>query len=228
MLIAKFIYVIILGYLLGSIPCGLLVSKYQAKKDIRLYGSGKTGATNVLRTAGKKAAVIAVLGDIAKGMLAVIFAGLIFGSELLIVGNFGVGTLLAEVLAALAAVAGHNWSVFLKFKGGRGVATFFGGLIALCPPAALIGGEVLFISAGLTKYASFGSILGVVATYVVLVPLTVIYKFPLEYLGYALVGGIIIIVMHRDNINRLVSGTERKLGEKADKTTTVSSPGTGN
>jgi glycerol-3-phosphate acyltransferase PlsY len=132
------------------------------------------------------------------------------------------------VFAGITAVAGHNWSVFLKFKGGRGVATFFGGLIALCPPAALIGGEVLFISAGITKYASFGSILGVVATYVVLVPLTVIYKFPLEYLGYALVGGIIIIVMHRDNINRLVSGTERKLGEKADKTTTVSSPGTGN
>jgi glycerol-3-phosphate acyltransferase PlsY len=228
MLIAKFIYVIILGYLLGSIPFGLLVSKFQAKKDIRLYGSGKTGATNVLRTAGKKAAALAVIGDISKGMVAVILAGIIFGNDLLVVKNFAMGTLSAEVLAALAAVAGHNWSIFLKFKGGRGVATFFGGLIALCPPAALIGGEVLLISAGLTRYASFGSILGIVTTYVVLIPLTIIYKFPLEYLGYALIGGLVIIVMHRDNINRLVSGTERKIGDKAEKTDAVSSPEAGN
>ena len=73
-------------------------------------------------------------------------------------------------------------------------------LAALCPPAAIIGGEVLFVSAGFTRYASFGSILGVVAAYLILVPLTIIYKFPLEYLVYALIGGLVIIVMHRDNI----------------------------
>jgi acyl phosphate:glycerol-3-phosphate acyltransferase len=218
MLIAKLIYVILMGYILGSIPFGVMVSKYQAKKDIRMYGSGKTGATNVLRTAGKKAAALVVIGDTFKGLLAVILAGIIFGNDLLVIGNFGIGTLLTQVLAALAAVAGHNWSIFLKFKGGRGVATFFGGLIALCPPAALIGGEVLFIGAGITRYASFGSILGVVTSYVILVPLTIIYKFPLEYLGYTLIGGLVIIIMHKDNINRLISGTERKIGEKAKNT----------
>ncbi len=222
MLIAKVIYIAIIGYLLGSIPFGLLVSRFQAGKDLRQYGSGKTGATNVLRTAGKKAAAMAVVGDVLKGTVAVIAAGFLFGNDLLVIGNFGIGTLLVQVIAALAAIAGHNWPIFLKFKGGRGVATFFGGLVALCPPAALIGGEVLFVSAGITRYASFGSILGVVTSYIILVPLTIIYKFPLEYLGYALIGGLTIIIMHKDNINRLVSGTERKIGDKAERTTSSS------
>ena len=114
----------------------------------------------------------------------------------------------------LSGITGRS---FLKFKGGRGVTTFFGGLVALCPPAAFLGGEVFFVSAGITRYASFGSILGVITAYIILVPLTVIYKFPLEYLVYALIGGLMIIVMHRDNINRLVAGTERKIGQKAEK-----------
>jgi acyl phosphate:glycerol-3-phosphate acyltransferase len=225
MIIAKFICVILIGYLLGSIPFGLIVSRFHSKVDIRQYGSGKTGATNVLRTSGRKAAAVSVIGDVMKGVLTVIFAGLIFGNDLMVVGGVGIGTLVAQVAAALAAVAGHNWSIFLRFKGGRGVATFFGGLIALCPPAALLGSEVLFISVGLTRYASFGSILGVVACYLILVPLTVIYQFPLEYLFYALIGGLVIIVMHRDNINRLVTGTERKIGQKADKADTSPRPG---
>lgn len=217
MIVAKLIYVVILGYIIGSIPIGLLVSRYQAKKDIRLFGSGKIGTTNVLRTAGKKAAAMVLVGDVLKGVMAVSLAGLIFGDELLVIGNFGMGTLVAQVVAALACIAGHNWSIFLKFKGGRGVATFFGGMIALCPPAALIGGEVFFVSAGITRYASIGSILGVVTAYIILIPLTIVYKFPLEYLVYAFIGGMVIIVMHRDNINRLVSGKERKIGEKAKK-----------
>ena len=222
MIIAKFIYVIMIGYFLGSIPFGAIVARFQGKKNILKYGSGKIGATNVLRTVGRKAAALVVVGDVLKGVLTVVLAGLIFGNDLLIVGNVGLGTLVAQVIAGLAAVAGHNWSIFLKFKGGRGVATFFGGLIALCPPAALIGGEVLFLSVGLTRYASFGSILGVVATYVILIPLTLMNRFPLEYLIYAFIGGIVIIVMHRDNINRLIAGTERKLGQKAEKTNTPS------
>jgi glycerol-3-phosphate acyltransferase PlsY len=186
---------------------------------LRLFGSGKTGATNVLRTAGKKAAALSVLGDLLKGILPVMFAGYIFGDKLLVVGNFGVGADLVQVFAGLAAIAGHNWSIFLKFKGGRGVATFFGGLIALCPPAALIGGEVLIFSAGITRFASFGSILGVVTAYVVLVPLTVIYHFPLAYLAFALIGSVTIIIMHKDNITRLISGTELKIGDKAKRVT---------
>ena len=215
MIIAKFIAVIIIGYLLGSIPFGLLISKRSSKVDVRQYGSGKIGATNVLRTSGKKAAALAVALDVAKGGLAVVIAGLIIGRSYLVVGNIGLGALVAQVLAALAAVAGHNWPIFLKFKGGRGVATYFGGLVALCPVAALFGGEMLILGVGLTRFASFGSIAGAVGAYSILVPLTVISGFPYVYLLYALIGGIFIIVMHRDNIVRLFNGRERRIGEKA-------------
>ena len=217
MIIAKFVAVVLIGYLLGSIPFGLLISKRSGKVDVRQYGSGKIGATNVLRAAGRKAAALVVVLDVSKGALAVVLAGLIVGGEYLAVGDFGLGRLVAQVLAALAAMAGHNWSVFLKFQGGRGVATFFGGLIALCPVAAIFGGQIFIIGAGLTKFASLGSIAGVVGTYAILVPLTIMNGFPIEYLAYALIGTIIIIVMHRGNIRRLISGKERKLGEKAEK-----------
>ena len=216
MIIAKFAIVVILGYLLGSIPFGLLISRRSAKVDVRELGSGKTGATNVLRTAGRKAAVAVVILDVSKGVLAVIFAGLIMRGDYLMIGEFALGMLLAQVLAALAAILGHIFPIFVKFKGGRGVATFFGGLIALCPIAAIFGGEILLIGAGLTRYASFGSIVGAVGTYTVLIPLTIFNNFPLEYLIYALLGTIIIIVMHRDNIVRLMHGKERKLGKKVE------------
>jgi len=217
MLIAKFVAVVIIGYLVGSIPFGVLVSKHKAKVDIRQYGSGKIGAANVLRTIGGKAAAVVLALDMSKGVLAVLFAGLIVGKSYLVVDNVGFGLLLAQVLAALAAVAGHIWSVFLKFKGGRGVATFFGGLAAMYPMAALFGGEVLIIGTGLTRYISLGSIVGAVGAYAILVPLTILHGFPIEYLIYTLVGAIIIIVMHRDNIARLLAGKERKLGEKTER-----------
>ena len=217
MMIAKFVAVVIIGYLLGSIPFGLLLARRHAKVDVRQYGSGKIGATNVLRTAGRKSAAMVAILDLLKGMLAVVFAGLIVGKGYLVVSGIGLGALVAEVLAALAAIAGHNWSVFLKFHGGRGVATFFGGLIALCPPAAIFGGEIIIIGAGLTRYVSLGSIAGAVGSYAILVPLTIMNGFPIEYLFYALAGTIIIFVMHRDNIARLISGKERKLGEKVER-----------
>lgn len=220
MIITKFIAVILIGYLLGSIPFGLLISKYGSRRDIRQYGSGKIGATNVLRTAGKKAAALAVLLDVLKGVLAVVVAGLIIDRGYLVIGNLGLGALVAQVLAALAAIAGHNWSVFLKFRGGgRGVATFMGGLIALCPIAAVFGGEIFIIGAGLTKFASLGSIAGTVSTYAILVPLTIMHGFPVEYLVYALIGTIVIVVMHRGNIKRLISGKERRLGGKVARVT---------
>lgn len=217
MVIAKFIGVVLMGYLLGSIPFGLLISKRSGKVDIRQYGSGKIGATNVLRAAGRKAAALVVSLDVAKGAAAVVLAGLIVGQSYLVIGEFDLGVLVAQVLAALAAIAGHNWSVFLKFHGGRGVATFMGGLLALSPVAAIFGGEIFIIGASLTKFASLGSIAAAVSTYIILALLVIMNKFPIEYLVYALIGTIIIIIMHRDNIRRLISGKERKLGEKAKK-----------
>ena len=103
MILAKFILIIVLGYLLGSIPFGVIVSRIRGNVDILKTGSGKMGTTNVLRTAGAKAAVMVLVGDMVKGILAVVFAGLIFGNDFLIVHNFGLGALVAQVLAALAA-----------------------------------------------------------------------------------------------------------------------------
>lgn len=208
MIVAQFIAAVIIGYLLGSIPFGLLVSKLSGKGDIREYGSGKTGATNVLRAAGRKAAVLVVTLDAGKGVLAVLLAGLVVGKSYLVVGD------LAQVAAALAAMGGHIWPVFLRFRGGRGVATFFGGLAVLSPVAAIFGGVVLIGTMGLTRFASAGSIAGTIGACAVLVPLTILNGSPLEYLVYALIGAVLVIVMHRDNISRLVSGTERRIGEK--------------
>lgn len=217
MIIAKFLIVILLGYLLGSIPVGVLITRRVARVDVTKFGSGKTGTTNVLRTAGTRAAVAVVVLDVSKGALAVLFAGLIVGNGYLAVGDFGLGQPLAQALAAMAAVVGHNWSVFLKFKGGRGVATFFGAAVVLLPMAALFGGEILIIGAVSTRFVSVGSIAGVVGTYAILVPLTILNGFPLEYLVFGLAGAILIIVMHRGNIARLLSGEERRLGERAEK-----------
>jgi len=218
-IIIKLVAVVVIGYLLGSIPVGYLLLRRQAKVDVRAYGSGKTGATNVLRMAGRKWGVLVAVLDICKGALAVVIAGFIVRGDYLLVGDAGLWWLFtsAQVLAALAAVTGHIWSVFLGFKGGRGVATFFGGLVALCPVAALFGGEVLIIGAGLTRFVSLGSIAGAVGSYAILVPLTILNGFPIEYLFYALVGAVIIFVMHRDNIRRLISGKERRLGDKAEE-----------
>ena len=204
MIIALYVAVALIGYILGSVPFGVLISRLSTKTDITKVGSGKIGMTNVLRTAGKKAAALSLVLDMAKGALAVIFAGLIFGDN-----HPG-----AQVLAALAAIAGHSWSIFLKFKGGRGVATFIGGLLAISWPAAVFGGAIIIIVAGTTRYMSLGSITGAVAAFIMLIALNILKSYPLEYVIYAMICAIFIFVMHRDNIIRLVTGKERKLGEK--------------
>jgi glycerol-3-phosphate acyltransferase PlsY len=226
MIIAKIVAVLIIGYILGSIPSGVLIGKRFARVDVRNYGSGKMGTTNVLRVAGKKAAALVCICDVVKGALAVVFAWLVLRGEYRVVLGSAYWWLLksAPVLAALAAIAGHNWPIFLKFRGGRGVATFFGGLFALCPAAALFSGQVLILGAGLTRFASLASISGAVATYVILIPLTILNRFPIEYLAYALIGTITIVVTHRDNIIRLLNGKERKIGEKTETATPPPSP----
>jgi len=214
MIIAEFYLVALVGYLLGCIPFGLIIGRGKAKVDIRRQGSGKTGAANVLRTTGKKAAFAVATLDLLKGVLAVVFAGIIVGSDYLLIGEFGLGILFAQVIAALAAMAGHIWPIFLGFRGGRGVATFFGGLLALCPVAAIFGGEILIIGAGLSGFVSLGSITGAVGAYAILVPLIIINGFPVEYLAYTLIGTLVILYMHRGNIKRLLTGKERRMGEK--------------
>ncbi|MDP2918848.1 MAG: glycerol-3-phosphate acyltransferase [Dehalococcoidia bacterium] len=220
-MIARYMASMTVAYLLGSIPWGLILAKKMAKVDVREWGSGKVGATNVLRSAGKKAAIISGLLDVLKGSAAVLLAGLIIGKTYAAIGGFGFGPLLAQVLAGLAAVAGHNWSIFLGFRGGSGVATFFGGWFALFPMVALLGGEVLVLGAASTLFMSLGSIAGVVGTYAVVVPLTIFSGLPIEYLVYALVGTGMIIYTHRGNIQRLLAGKELKLGQKVDRAVPV-------
>lgn len=216
-MIARYLASMIMGYILGSIPFGLILAKKMANLDIREWGSGKVGATNVLRSAGRKVAIISGVLDICKGAAAVLLASLIIGKTYVPIGNFGFGPLLAQVLAGLAAVAGHNWSVFLGFRGGSGVATFFGGWLALFPMVAILGGEILFIGAASTLFVSLGSIAGVVGTYAIVIPLTIFSGLPIEYLLYAFVGTGMILYTHRGNIKRLLTGKERKLGEKAER-----------
>jgi len=217
MMIARYLAGMFIGYILGSIPFGLILAKRIAGIDIREWGSGKIGATNVMRTAGKRVAVLSAVLDFAKGAAAVLFAGLIIGKSYMMVGQFGFGPLLGQVLAGLSAVAGHNWSIFLKFRGGSGVAAFFGGWVALVPLVAVFGGEILFLGATTTLFMSLGSLAGVVGTYAILIPLTIVNGWPIEYLLYAAGGTAMIIYTHRGNIVRLFKGIERKLGERAEK-----------
>jgi glycerol-3-phosphate acyltransferase PlsY len=218
MIIARYAAVVLIGYLLGSIPFGLLISRRTTGADLREVGSGKIGMTNVLRTSGKKAAALALVLDIAKGAVVVLIAGLIFGNSY---------HYIAQVVAALSAIGGHSWSVFLKFKGGRGVATFIGGLVALYWPAAIVGGGIMLIIGFRTKYMSLGSITGAVVAFVMLLVLNVLGVLnvirldllktpPIEYVIYAMICTIFIYVMHRDNIIRLVSGTERRLDQRVE------------
>lgn len=216
-LIFRYIASMIIGYLLGSIPFGLILAKRMAHVDVREYGSGAIGATNVSRTAGVKIGLLSGVLDFAKGTAAVFISRLIIGNSYVIAGPFSFGPLFGAVLAGLAAVAGHSWSIYLKFHGGKSVAVFFGGLVALLWVVALFGGEVLALGATSTLFMSLGSLAGVVGTYAILIPLTISNRLSPDYLLYAFGGTAIVIYQHRSNIVALFKGIERKLGQRAEK-----------
>ena len=229
MIAGLYIAVLIIGYLLGSLPFGVIIGRVLGKTDVRNIGSGKTGMTNVMRAAGKKGAALSLIFDVGKGALAVYIAKLIF--DAVDISGYPMMTMyFAQVVAALAAIAGHSWSVFLKFKGGRGVSTFMGALLVMFWPAAIAGGAILIIICIITRFMSLGSIIGSVIAFVMLIILnyfdvTILNLSPhIAYVVYAMIGAIFIYVMHRDNIRRLVTGKERKLGEK---TGTENLPSTG-
>jgi glycerol-3-phosphate acyltransferase PlsY len=202
---------LVLAYLIGSIPFGLLLARMTTKTDIRLTGSGKTGATNVLRAAGKKVAAISLVLDVGKGAAAVIFAGLITGNTT----HF-----IPEAAAAMAAVIGHTWSIFLGFRGGRGVATYIGAILPMYWPAGILGGACVIGLGVRSKYMSLGSITGSVIAFFYMMAMNILQvNFilappPIAYVVYGMAGAIFIYAMHRDNISRLVNGTERKIGDK--------------
>jgi glycerol-3-phosphate acyltransferase PlsY len=214
-MIVEFVAVVVIAYLLGSIPFGLIIGKLKSGVDIREQGSGKTGATNLMRVSGTKLGILALVLDVVKAAAAVILATAIIGRDsgvLTIDGMSLYWQYAAQVVAGLAAVLGHNWPVFAKFKGGRGVTAYFGTIFALFPPAGIFGAEILAITALGSRHMSVGSLLGALATWCLMLPLTIVYNLlPPVYLIYGSVVIALIVYQHRDNIKRLRQGTERRL-----------------
>lgn len=192
------IIAIIIGYLLGSIPTGIIVAKWTKGIDIRDYGSGSTGATNVLRTAGKKAAVVVFAVDILKGILSVIMARY-FTDSLWWIGSAG-----------FMSVIGHNYPIFSRFKGGKGIATTLGVFVVLVPLPTLIGLGAWIVCVAIWRYVSLASITGILVFSIV----SLILSAPVAYKFYSLLILLPIIYRHKENIKRLLEGKESKIGQK--------------
>ena len=199
---------ILLGYLLGSVPFGLVVGHLWLGRDIRASGSGRTGTTNVLRTAGKTAAGIVMVADIAKGTIPGLVGRYLFDDD-------GVAA-----AGASMAIVGHVWPVFAGFHGGRGVATAFGGILGLSPLMALVFpliGAALIVP---TRIVSVMSVVGTLLSVAVLVVAAVAGWQPVAFALYGLVALAVIEYMHIPNIRRLLAGTEPRLGQGGDRPAT--------
>jgi len=191
------------AYLLGSIPTGYLVARMHPNVDLLRQGSKKTGATNVLRTLGWRAAAIVFGGDFAKGVAAVLIARLLAG-----------GDPVADVLAGVAAILGHNYSLFIGFRGGRGVTAGLGSLAVMAPVAMLAVAVVAVSVIGISRYVSLGSVIGACVTPIAVLVMVLAFSQPLPHLLFAVAGSALVVASHRDNIGRLLNGTERRLGER--------------
>ena len=197
-----------IGYLLGAVPFGLLLGRLTRGIDIREYGSHRTGATNALRTLGARTAALVFVLDVAKGVAAVLLARVI-----LTAGPAGSPEWVAAA-AGFAAVVGHIWSVFIRFTGGRGVATSAGALGAMAPLGLLIVAPIVFVVIWQSRYVSLGSVVGSLLSPVVVGVLALLGAGSWAAVGYALAAGLLVTWAHADNIRRLRAGTERKLGQK--------------
>ena len=189
----------VLSYLIGNFSSAYILGKTFKRTDIRTYGSGNAGATNALRVFGKKLGVAAFILDILKGVLAVYIGGQIMGYK-------------GKLIAAVLVVLGHDWPIFLKFKGGKGIATSLGVLVLLHWPTAvvcIIIGVLVIIK---TKYVSLGSIIA--ACLVPIIGTIMNRPFNKDYFVATLILGVIAIFKHRSNIKRLMEGKEFKLGER--------------
>lgn len=200
-----FIAAFLFGYLLGSIPFGLLLTRMAGLGDVRSIGSGNIGATNVLRTGRKDIAAATLLLDAAKGFAAVFIAGAFFGPAV-------------AALAAIGALVGHCYPIWLRFKGGKGVATFLGVLIALSWPHALLFAIIWLALAFTLRYSSLAALVASVC-----VPITAFLFGPASLLGSRAVGEVTLILViliiwkHRENIRRLLSGQETRIGSSKTK-----------
>ncbi|MGN0995730.1 MAG: glycerol-3-phosphate 1-O-acyltransferase PlsY [Candidatus Ventricola sp.] len=185
-----------IGYLLGSISTGVLLSRAFSNTDIRSQGSGNAGTTNMLRVLGRKMALLTFIGDMLKGIIAVF------------IGKALVGGSLGGVLGVLGAVLGHFYPLYFGFKGGKGIATSFGALLFVFPVQALIAFGVFLALVAATHYVSVGSIAAAIT-----LPLLVIFTTPLDLPVYIITAciGAGVVWRHRANIRRLLQHTENKL-----------------
>lgn len=215
----RFLGAIVAGYLLGSIPTGVIVSRVFGGSDPRLLGSGKTGATNVLRTLGPGPAAIVVAVDFFKGVAAVLLVRYLFFGAIAHPGysdqTWNTLRDSAESLAAIGALLGHNYSIFIGFKGGRGVLTGTGAMTMMSPLATLFAAIAGIPAVFLTRYVSLGSVMGALMAGSIEIFLSIIGYDSWPHCAFIVAASIIVIVSHKDNIDRLRAGVERKLGEKA-------------
>lgn len=199
--------VLVLAYLLGSLPTGYAISQLVQGIDIREHGSGNTGATNVFRVVGKQAGFTVLLIDLLKGLLAVLIARLVMGqwNDSLVLSTW------VQTFAGLLAILGHSRSVWLNFTGGKSAATGLGVILALAWPVGLGTAVVFGLVFAVSRTVSLGSIAAATAA-----PALMIFTGkPLPFILLVLLGGIYVIIRHRSNISRLLAGTEPKLGSNA-------------
>jgi glycerol-3-phosphate acyltransferase PlsY len=189
-----FLAALAFGYLCGSIPFGMLLTRLAGLGDIREIGSGNIGATNVLRTGNKRLAALTLACDVLKGTAAVVAIDIAFNRDL-------------AILAGLGAFLGHLFPVWLKFKGGKGVATYLGVLLGLCWPAVIAFGAVWLVAAALTRYSSLS---GLVASLAMPFVLYALGRRPEAWL-FALLT-VLLWARHHANIRRLIAGTEPRIG----------------
>ncbi len=194
-MISNIIIFLILSYILGSIPFGFLVGKFFKNIDIREYGSGNIGVANIFRVLGIKYAVFVLIGDCLKGYVVVYFSTLI--SEDIII----------HLLAGLLVIAGHNWSIFLRFNGGKGIATTYGTVLFLSPYIALLSALIWIAIVIMFKISALGSLISVLNMLI----LSFIFKTPVEFKIFLLIINLLAIYRHRSNIIRLLQHKENKI-----------------
>jgi len=203
---------LVAAYLLGSLPTGYLIARWMKGIDIRQYGSGGTGATNVLRTVGKGPAIAVLMIDLLKGLLAVLLVGLAWPQVLTLATA---GSLVLDwqpwvtMLAGVLAVVGHSKSVWINFTGGKSAASGLGVLLGLAWPVALGAAATFGLTLALSRIVSLSSMAAAIAT-VILLAAT---GQPLPYVVLGSLGALYVILRHRSNIDRLLAGTEPRLGQ---------------
>ncbi len=199
---------ILAGYLLGSVPVGLVVGFVWLRRDIRDVGSGKTGTTNVLRTAGKLAAGLVLLGDLAKGVAPALIGRFAFDDDGVAAAGAG------------AAIVGHVFPVFAGFRGGRGVATAFGGILGLTPLLALVFPVIALAIIIPTRIVSLMSVLGTALAVAILVAVAAGGGTEWAFAIYGLFALAVVEFMHIPNIRRLLTGAEPRLGQGGNRPAT--------